>query len=326
VTNGRRRDVPRSPTGRVPQWVRDEADGKPSTPTPWRAAPSTFLGEPTSHRPRSRRGRNAVSTLVVAGLVIAAAAWSVTGHNLLPQSTPSTQAAAQAPTGAVARNAPPVGQEEAPAALGAPAVQAGASTSFRFKSVQPGSTAPVTWSPCRPIHYVVRPDNTPPGGEQAVARAVAAVSHASGLRFVFDGPASEALVQDRPPYQPDVYGDRWAPVLIAWATVDEVPDFGVDIAGEASTQKIRRPGGQFAYVTGVLYLDAAKAIQMRQHGNPGIVQAVIEHELGHLVGLAHVNDPQQVMFPRASGVVLEYGTGDRTGLAVLGRGGCTPDI
>ena len=163
VTNGRRRDVPRSPTGRVPQWVRDEADGKPSTPTPWRAAPSTFLGEPTSHRPRSRRGRNAVSTLVVAGLVIAAAAWSVTGHNLLPQSTPSTQAAAQAPTGAVARNAPPVGQEEAPAALGAPAVQAGASTSFRFKSVQPGSTAPVTWSPCRPIHYVVPPRQHPTG-------------------------------------------------------------------------------------------------------------------------------------------------------------------
>jgi len=29
----------------------------------------------------------------------------------------------------------------------------------------------VTWSPCRPVHYVVRPDNAPAGGEQVLQAA-----------------------------------------------------------------------------------------------------------------------------------------------------------
>ncbi len=32
-------DLPRSPTGRIPQWVIDEALGRETDPQPWRAAP-----------------------------------------------------------------------------------------------------------------------------------------------------------------------------------------------------------------------------------------------------------------------------------------------
>ena len=63
-----------------------------------------------------------------------------------------------------------------------PAVEAG--TGYRFLRQQPGSQAPVTWSPCRPVHYVVRPDNAPAGGEQVLQAAIAAVSRAAGLRFI----------------------------------------------------------------------------------------------------------------------------------------------
>lgn len=55
-------------------------------------------------------------------------------------------------------------------------------------------------------------------------------------------------------------------------------------------------------------------------------QVVVLHELGHLVGLAHINDPSQVMYPRSDTRLSGYNQGDRTGLAALGHGPCQPDI
>lgn len=321
-------DLPKSPSGRTPQWVRDQAAGRELEPTPWRAAPSTFRPD---IEPRRRRQRvNAVSTIVVSALLVAGFAWTWTGHRLGPPSTTrGADAAETAPPAASAgrRTSPPLGLEEAKAPLGAPAPLDRTSASYRFQLIQPETTAtPVAFSPCRPVHYVVRPDNSPAGGGAVIARAVAAVSSATGLRFVDDGSTSEPIVSEREPYQPKRYGDRWAPVLIAWATPDEVPDFGVDIAGEGGAQWVSTRDGAHFYVTGQVYLDAAKARRMRHQGMPRVVQEVVEHELGHLVGLAHVNDSTQIMYPRASKHVLEYQAGDVTGLAALGRGACSADV
>jgi hypothetical protein len=60
--------------------------------------------------------------------------------------------------------APPPGLEEAAAPLGTPPpVPAGGDGKYRFLQTTNG-TDPVTFWPCRPIHYVVRPDNAPPRG------------------------------------------------------------------------------------------------------------------------------------------------------------------
>lgn len=151
------------------------------------------------------------------------------------------------------------------------------------------------------------------------------MSAATGLRFINDGQTTEGPVEDRAAYQPARYGDRWAPVLIAWATPEEVPDFGVDIAGEAGPVRIQRPNGQMVYITGQVNLDPTKLAGISR-GNGRLPVAVIEHELGHLVGLAHVADPAQIMFPRGSGAVSDYQAGDLAGLAALGRGNCAPDV
>ena len=50
------------------------------------------------------------------------------------------------------------------------------------------------------------------------------------------------------------------------------------------------------------------------------------HELGHLVGLDHVTAANQLMYPQTRPGVTDFGAGDLTGLAALGRGTCLPDM
>jgi predicted Zn-dependent protease len=45
------------------------------------------------------------------------------------------------------------------------------------------------------------------------------------------------------------------------------------------------------------------------------------HELGHVLGLGHVQDPSQLMYPAHHGQAT-YGPGDLAGLAAEGDGAC----
>ena len=56
------------------------------------------------------------------------------------------------------------------------------------------------------------------------------------------------------------------------------------------------------------------------------VTAVIRHELGHVVGLDHVDDERELMHPVGHPDVVGFGPGDLTGLAELGRGQCVPEV
>ena len=57
------------------------------------------------------------------------------------------------------------------------------------------------------------------------------VMTATGLVFVNEGTTDEAWTKDREPYQPDRYGERWAPALIAWSDEGQVPGLAGYIAG-----------------------------------------------------------------------------------------------
>ena len=157
--------------------------------------------------------------------------------------------------------------------------------------------------------------------------AVALVSKATGLRFVFDGPTSETPSRQRPLYQPKMYGDRWAPVLISWVTPSENPDFAAGVTGEGGSAHTGLPTQPTAYVTGAVQLDAGQmaAILKRPHGKQ-VVRGIVLHELGHLVGLGHVTDTTQLMYPQSQAGVTGFGSGDLAGLAALGRGACLPDL
>jgi hypothetical protein len=78
---------------------------------------------------------------------------------------------------------------------------------------------PYRWNPCAPIHYVVNFKNAPPRALEDVKVAAARVKAATGIDLIYDGPTDESPSRYRDAYEPDRYGERWAPVLIAWISV-----------------------------------------------------------------------------------------------------------
>jgi len=323
--------VPRSRSGRVPQWVVDEALGRPPRhAVPWRGTYESALAEQRRSREQQRRhgqrrshgwrwwSRGVMPALVVLAIV-GTAAWLQSSGALKP-------AVRNAMTSRPA-NWPTPGQEESDHPLGVPAPLVASSSSYRFAAYQSDGTTPVAYDPCRPIHYVIRQQGQPAGGAKIVTDAVKRVSQATGLRFVYDGATSEAPTRQRESYQPDRYGNHWAPVLISWVTPNENPDFAADVTGEGGSTRTGLPSQPTAYVIGAVELDAGQLTRVLQSpGGNRIVRAVVLHELGHLVGLDHVTAANQLMYPQTQPGVIDFGAGDLTGLAALGRGTCLPDL
>jgi len=85
--------------------------------------------------------------------------------------------------------------------------------------------------------------------------------------------------------------------------------------------------GSLRYVTGMVLLNRDYLGQAaRWQGGPQRVRAVILHELGHLVGLDHVDDPHELMYPRPTVLGDDFADGDRRGLAALSSGPCFRDF
>lgn len=255
----------------------------------------------------------------------------------------SPQLAGQAALAALAAVAPRTfatpptpGLVEASRPLGTPAPLAVPSNSYTFLQANPDGT-PITYDPCRPIHYVTRAANTPAGGAQLIKDAVTAVSRATGLVFIDDGATDETPTPRsvaRRDYQPERYGDRWAPVLIAWATPEEEPSFVTPapvtstLLGLGGSHAKGYPGMGAIYVSGQLTLSAAGAKWAVERGyGLEYLRALVMHEFAHVVGLGHYEADEEVMNPhRTPGNVSDFQAGDLAGLAVLGQGKCQPAV
>lgn len=183
--------------------------------------------------------------------------------------------------------------------------------------------SPLRWNPCETIHYVINPSAAPEGSVEDVHEAVRRVSRATGITFAYDGLTSEKPTKGRPPLQRDRYGERWAPVLVAWVDPDQT-DISFERNGHeaAAVASPTRPlTGEEIFVSGYVALNAEDP-NPPGFAWPGAQGPVLLHELGHIMGLAHVRQRGEIM-EKSGGGVTDFGPGDLEGLRKLGReAGC----
>jgi hypothetical protein len=183
---------------------------------------------------------------------------------------------------------------------------------------------PVRWNPCRPIHYVLGRDGLTEGGIEDVHGAIDRITEVTGVEFTYDGLTDEQPSRGRRSYQPDRYGNAWAPVLIAWVDParSDIPfeEEGHEAAAVAAPQMPDDHGGD-VYVSGWVAVNEQDP-NPSGFGLPGMQGPVVLHELAHVLGLGHAESNGNLMEPSGGGVT-SFGPGDLAGLRQLGSdAGC----
>ncbi len=225
-------------------------------------------------------------------------------------------------------NFPPVDKSASATPLGTPPPAPSPAGGYEFLQTQKVGTGPVAWDPCRPVRYVVNPAGAPPGGDLLIKEAVQRTAAPTGLKFVDEGTTDEVWAKDREPYQPDRYGKKWAPVLIAWTTEAQSSQVAGYIAGQGGPVAVADADGRAVNVSGSVILDAADIGRiLTEPGGQAAARAIVQHELGHVAGLDHTSDRTQLMYSETNEEQpVDWGTGDLAGLRQLGLGDCMPDV
>ena len=194
-----------------------------------------------------------------------------------------------------------------------------ASAGYSFLLTQNSSSnAPVRWNPCAPINYQVNLGYAPSNGLALIQQSLAEISNATGIQFNYQGTTTQLPTLERNSVVQGPNGPEWAPVLIAWEpanATDYLPGGNVIGMGGSSAAFT---GTRWTYVTG------EAAFSSTYSATAGQETSLVLHELGHVMGMGHVNDPTQVMNPVDNfNAPTTYGRGDLTGLAHLGlAAGC----
>lgn len=197
------------------------------------------------------------------------------------------------------------------------------SAGYRFIHLDEETGLPSRFDPCSEAAYVVNPAGAPDGAVEDVQEAFRRAELATGIRFVYEGTVAEVPERERAPYQPEVYGERWAPILVGWVPMEPGDRSHGAVVGWGAHLPLLSGRAQDMVTTGTIALDRdARSVHAgfgsgRRWGN------VVLHELGHVLGLDHADGNGEVMSATVDHGAGEWGPGDLEGLAYLGRqAGC----
>lgn len=186
--------------------------------------------------------------------------------------------------------------------------------------------SPLRWDPCSPIVLIPNLDAAYPGAAEDLAVAVDLLASTTGLELHLGDPVDEQAGVDRPATQRGPDGWSWSAVLIAWIEPGSggLPlrsfDRGLAVPVAAGEDGAR------VYVTGQIVFNAARDDLVPGFGDRADAWgSTLLHELMHLLGLDHVDDPTQLMWTFPGEGPVELGDGDRAGLRAVGAAaGCLP--
>ena len=150
----------------------------------------------------------------------------------------------------------------------------------------------------------------PDDWEDIIRGGVGEVSDASGFEFQYDGTSVERSFDKRVADSADP-----PPVLIGWASAAEVPDLEGNTAGIGGSTPAR-VRDRVRFITGMVVLDTEAYDRMERQGDQQAEELILAHELGHVLGLDHVDDVGELMNAEYVGQD-GFGPGDRDGLERL---------
>ncbi|MGI8614988.1 MAG: matrixin family metalloprotease [Nocardioidaceae bacterium] len=181
-----------------------------------------------------------------------------------------------------------------------------------FQFIATVNGRPVHWNKCRRIGFRVHTRGAPVRAIRQAKEAVHRLDATSGLHFVYRGRSKAQANPSGKGYPRDT------DLVIGWSTPKQsiVPRGAAGIGGPRwlSTGQI---------VTGFVLLNRNVKLTPGfgtgpRNGIQGTIGQVLMHELGHAVGLDHVKDSRQIMYPISTHKLAIYGAGDANGLRRVG--------
>lgn len=181
---------------------------------------------------------------------------------------------------------------------------------YTFSAVQPDGVSPVTW-PCEgTIPIEVNPEGGPDNQADLLAAAVSRINAASGFTFEIVGQSEDRTFLERHP----------GPVLLGFADADEVEQLEGAVAGVGGSLYASAAGERdFTAVGGMVVLDEST---FERRMSDATAEAIIMHELAHVLGLGHTDARGQLM--RGTNTFqVDFGEGDLAGLTALREHACS---
>ncbi len=179
---------------------------------------------------------------------------------------------------------------------------------FLYQSPPKSIAAPYgRWNACAPIRYAANVDRATQPMADEMSAAIAEVELATGLDFVYVGPTSAGL-----DFEPPAGADA----VIGFSDQSATPHLAGGVIGIG--------GGNYDPSTGQVVSGFALA-DVDGIVSPTKLRATFMHEIAHMVGLDHVDDPAQLMYASVT-ANSAFGGGDLRGLWYVGAAqGCVAD-